>query len=137
MDKIRKHFEQEASDFDQIIVTLIPDYVRMVDALVAALPFERAAAIRVIDLGCGTGTVALRVLETFANAHVTCLDVAENMIAMARTKLAQHRHVCWRVGDFDTFEADAPYDAVVSSLALHHLPTDDDKREFYRRIYDA
>jgi len=33
----------------------------MVDALVSAMPFERTAAIRVIDLGCGTGTVALRV----------------------------------------------------------------------------
>jgi tRNA (cmo5U34)-methyltransferase len=30
-----------------------------------------------------------------------------------------------------------PYDAVVSSLALHHLITDGDKIDFYRKIYDA
>jgi len=137
MDTIREHFEQEASEFDRIIVTLIPDYLHMVDALVAALPFDKMSAIRVIDLGCGTGTVALRVLETFANADVTCLDVAENMIATARTKLARYPHIRWRTGDFNTFEADAPYDAVVSSLALHHLPTDEDKRRFYRRIHGA
>jgi tRNA (cmo5U34)-methyltransferase len=137
MDHVKEHFEEEATEFDHIIVTLIPDYAHMVDALVVAMPFDRTAAIRVIDLGCGTGTVALRVLDTFANAHVTCLDVAENMIAMARTKLAKHPQVRWRVGDFDTFAAEAPFDAVVSSLALHHLPTDGDKRRFYQRIYEV
>ena len=49
MDTIREHFEQEASEFDQIIVTLIPDYLQMVDALVAALPFSATDAIRVVS----------------------------------------------------------------------------------------
>jgi trans-aconitate methyltransferase len=38
----------------------------------------------VLDLGCGTGTVALSILRVFPNAHLTCLYLAENMIAMAR-----------------------------------------------------
>jgi len=59
----------------------------MVNALVAVTPFERTAAVRVIDVGCGTGMVALQVLETFGNADVTCLDLAENMIPMAQTEL--------------------------------------------------
>lgn len=137
MDQIKQHFEEEASEFDRIIVSLIPDYTRMVDALVAAIPFERTAPIRVIDLGCGTGTVALNILETFSNAQVTCLDVADNMITMARTKLARYPQVHWLAGDFEIFDANGTYDAVVSSLALHHLATDDDKRRFYRRIYGA
>lgn len=137
MDHVKEHFEQEATEFDRIIVTLIPGYAHMIDALVAALPFERTAAIRTIDVGCGTGTVALRVSEAFPNAQVTCLDVAENMIAMARAKLAPYPQVRFHRGDFDTFAVDAPYDAVVSSLALHHLPTDESKREFYRRVYDT
>lgn len=137
MDRIKQHFEEEAQDFDRIILTLIPDYLRMLDALVAAIPFDSTAVIRVVDLGCGTGTVAHRVLQVFPNAQVTCLDVAENMVAMAQTKLARYPHVRWLVGDFDAFDADVKYDAVVSSLALHHLVTDDDKRRFCRRIYNA
>jgi tRNA (cmo5U34)-methyltransferase len=60
--------------------------------------------------------------------------MAENMIAMAQAKLAPYSSVRYLVGDFACF--DGEYDAVVSSLALHHLATDEDKRCFFQRIYD-
>jgi tRNA (cmo5U34)-methyltransferase len=137
MDAIRKHFEEEAREFDRIIVALIPAYSQMVDALVQAIPFENSSPVRVADLGCGTGTVAVRVLGSFPNAQVTCLDLAENMITMARAKLRRHPQVQYAVCDFNRFDLDRNYDAVVSSLSLHHLVTNDDKREFYRRIYES
>jgi len=133
MDAVKKHFEEEAPDFDRIILTLIPNYPRMVEALVAALPFEIFAPVRVIDLGCGTGTVAQAVLKAFPNANITCLDLVENMIVLAQAKLAHNPCVRFVVGDFTSF--DGEYDAVVSSLALHHLATDEDKKQFYRGIY--
>jgi tRNA (cmo5U34)-methyltransferase len=135
MDRVRQHFEEEAPDFDRIILTLIPDYARMVEALVAAIPFEKAASFSIIDLGCGTGSVARAVLGAFPNARVTCLDLAENMITIAHGKLAAYPQVRYIVGDFAAVEGE--YDAVISSLALHHLVTDDDKRCFYRRIYES
>ena len=45
--------------------------------------------------------------------------------------------VRYRVGDLADYEFDNTNDAVVSSLALHHLITDEDKIDFYRKIYDA
>lgn len=80
-------------------------------------------------------TVALSILRAFPNAHLTCLDLAENMIAVARAKLRAYPDVRYVLGDFKDFSGD--YDAVVSSLALHHIQTDDAKQPFYRRIYDA
>jgi tRNA (cmo5U34)-methyltransferase len=43
----------------------------------------------------------------------------------------------WLTGNARTKESpmDGEYDAVISSLALHHLATDEDKKYFYRRIY--
>ena len=137
MDEIKQHFEAEARDFDGIILTLIPDYRRMVEALVAAIPFESAAPLRAIDLGCGTGTVTQAVVDAFPNAHVTCLDLAENMIAMAQSKMADFPQVSYVLSDFKIFEFDGRYDVIVSSLALHHLATDDEKRRLYRRIYES
>jgi|SRR5580658_135875 tRNA (cmo5U34)-methyltransferase len=135
MDAVRQHFEQEAADFDRIIVELIPHYADMVQALVAAIPFDGNAQIQVVDLGCGTGTVAKQVLEMFPHAEVTCLDLADNMIAMAKAKLGSCPRVRYITGDFNTFDLRSNYDAIVSSLALHHLVTDEDKRRFYRRSY--
>ena len=57
------------------------------------------------------------------------------MIKMAQAKLAAYPQVRYILGDFAAIEGE--YDAVISSLALHHLVTDDDKRCFYRRIYES
>jgi tRNA (cmo5U34)-methyltransferase len=135
MDNVKRHFENEARDFDRIILTLIPHYATMIRALVEAIPFDRAFPLRAIDLGCGTGTVAARVLDIFPNAQVTCLDLAENMVAMARERLAPRSHVEYVVADFSKFEFTSRYDVAISSLALHHLETDGDKLSFYRRVF--
>lgn len=135
MKDVRQHFNAEAHEFDELILKLIPDYPHMLAALVAAIPFDRSARLRIIDLGCGTGTVAEYALNSFLNAHVTCLDLAENMVAVARAKLARFENVRYVVGDFSAFEGN--YDVVLSSLALHHLATDDSKRRFYRSFTTA
>jgi tRNA (cmo5U34)-methyltransferase len=128
---------EQAREFDAFIGTLIPHYPQMVEALVAAIPFERAAPIRVMDLGCGTGTVAEAVLANFPNVRMTCLDLSEGMIAMAKIKLAEQPHVRYLVSDVESHQFDETYDAVVSSLALHHLMTDADKQLIYRRIHES
>lgn len=135
MDGVRQHFNAEAREFDGLIAKLIPYYQQMVEALVLAIPFERSAAVKVADLGCGTGTVAQYVFQVFPNAQITCVDLAENMIAMAQAKLSMHGTTQYLVSDFQSFAFDGKYDAIVSSLALHHLATDADKQSFYGQIW--
>lgn len=137
MENIKEHFEVEAHAFDEIIQCLIPYYPQMLEALVAALPFERATPIHVIDLGCGTGSIARHIKGTYPEATITCVDIAENMLGMARGKLGSGPDVRYQLANFQTYEFDAKYDAVVSSLALHHLVTDSDKQAFYRKAYGS
>ena len=137
MDAIHEHFAVEAPDFDRLITALIPGYGEMVQALVRVLPFEASTPIRVLDLGCGTATVTQAVLAAFPTARVTCVDLAAPMIARARAKLAGFDRVEYVIGDFSPLDLPGPYDAVVSSLALHHLNSDDEKRACYARIYNG
>ncbi len=137
MESVKRHFEEEAREYDEIIKKLIPGYPQMVEALVDALPFEKSAVISVIDLGCGTGTVARAVKDVFPSANITCLDIAEGMLQMARLKMADAPETVYINADFSSLDFSGEYDAVVSSLALHHLETDEDKQEFYRKIYSG
>jgi tRNA (cmo5U34)-methyltransferase len=135
MDIVKEHFEAEAKEFDEIIVKLIPFYEQMIGALIDSIPFDSNCEIRVIDLGCGTGTIARKISDRFPNSRIVCLDIASNMIDIAKHKLSNHSNSDFIVGDFSQIDFKEKFDVVVSSLALHHLETDYDKKEFYEKIY--
>lgn len=135
IEAVKNHFDAEAEEFDTIILKLIPYYMEMTEALVLAIPFSKNERIHVMDLGCGTGTVARKIKTAFPSAQISCVDIAENMIAMTQKKLDGQAE-CY-VCDFYKFVFDKKYDVIVSSLALHHLENDDDKQMFYQKIYAA
>jgi tRNA (cmo5U34)-methyltransferase len=138
VEKVKQHFEEEAQEFDAIIRRLIPNYEQMLDALVTALPFNHCQPIRVVDLGCGTGTIARRIKDVYPLAQVTCVDIAEKMLQIAQVKLGEAGDdLRYQLANFEDYEFDATYDVAVSSLALHHLMSDNDKIKFYKKIYDC
>jgi len=97
---IKDHFEKEAHEFDSIIVKLIPYYDQMINALIDSIQFDPSDNIRIIDLGCGTGTIAKRLAEKFPNSKIVCLDIASKMIEIAKYKLRDHKNTEFIVGDF-------------------------------------
>ncbi len=137
MDRIKEHFESEARIYDETIIKLCPHYDQMIEALTDSIHFDRDKAIRVIDLGCGTGTISKRISELFPNSELVCLDIASNMLDIAKYKLSDHPKIEFLIGDFYSFEFGGKFDLAVSSLALHHLVSDDDKKAFYSKIFNA
>ena len=76
-----------------------------------------------IDMGTGTGTLALQAAG--ACARVYAVDVSPAMLSVARQKAdkAGAANIEFHHGGFLTYEhAAGPVDAVVSQAALHHLP---------------
>jgi len=131
-------FEEEAKEFDCVIPLLIPFYKEIYNILVDTIPFESNESIKILDIGCGTGTFAKILKEAYPNSRITCLDFAQNMIEIARTKLIQYRKdVDFYVGDFNKLNLYKEYDVIVSSFALHHIPTDREKIRLYKNIYKA
>ena len=137
MENVKEHFEEEAKEFDNTILKLIPRYNEMINCMVSIIPFNNSEEFKLLDLGSGTGNITKAVKEKYPNSKISCIDIAENMIQMARIKLQNYTDIEYYTGDFSEFEFEEKYDVIVSSLALHHIKTDDDKKGFYDKIFSA
>lgn len=56
---------------------------------------------------------------------------------MAKIKLEQYTDVQYVIADLSQYQFVEKYDVVVSSLALHHMITNEDKKNLYKSIYDS
>ncbi|HET7033615.1 MAG TPA: methyltransferase domain-containing protein [Casimicrobiaceae bacterium] len=81
----------------------------------------------VVDLGCGPATQLCQVAALHPTTRFTGVDLSPSMLASAKAHVAQHRvdNVALVEGDITGLGsfATASVDGVISTLALHHLPT--------------
>ncbi len=136
MRSIRNDFSSRKDAYDQEIARCVPNYRRMLESAIDSLPFE-SDDLHIIDLGTGTGALAELVLQRYPGCHLTCVDMTSDMLDKARERLDPASDVQFVLKDFYELELPGNTDAVVSSLALHHLITDDDKRCFYARVLEC
>lgn len=136
MSKTKILFEQEAKDFDYIIPLLIPFYNKIYEMLIETIPLPTQKTFKILDIGCGTGTLAKKLKENFPLSQITCLDFANNMIEIAKNKLSEYQNdIRFVIGDFNDIEFHDKYDVIVSCFALHHIPSDKEKIKTYQNIY--
>lgn len=85
----------------------------------------------VVDLGAGTGNTSRRIRQV---GQLICVDISENMLRIARSKLAHLGAVRYVKADLLEFFREAPdFDALISTYAVHHL-TEDEKRILFEEI---
>jgi ubiquinone/menaquinone biosynthesis C-methylase UbiE len=86
--------------------------------------------MKVLDLGCGTGTLTLMIKQTCPEADVTGLDGDPHVLDIAREK-SRGMNIQWDEGLASSLPyPDSIFDRVVTSLVIHHLVTDDKRRAF-------
>lgn len=87
---------------------------------------------RVLDLGCGTATLAILIKQNHPQAEVVGLDVDPKILEIARKKVAK-AGVDIRLDQGLAYALPYPenfFDRVLSSLVFHHLTTEDKERTF-------
>lgn len=98
----------------------LKDMRRRVIALAGVQPGEH-----VLDVGCGTGTLALEALRIVGRAgRVAGIDPSPQQIARARAKAARHHMGAeFQVGAIERLPfPNETFDVVFSTLMMHHLP---------------
>ena len=81
----------------------------------------------VLDVGCGTGTLAMRAKSRHPSARIVGLDGDPEVLGIARRKIdGAHLQIELHEGFADDGSAFAPasFDRILTSLLLHHLPSE-------------
>ncbi len=122
---------------------LTPLYDRLISFTLQEIALKRrlieqarlAPKMRVVDLGCGTGTLALLLAREGPDLNVTGVDVDPDVLAIARRKAADAGvAIEWILGRTEEAPiAPGSVDRVFSTLMLHHLAAD----EKHRALSDA
>lgn len=130
-------FDLAAEGYDAMRRCLVPCFDDFYGTAVRQITDHIPAHGKVLDLGAGTGMLSAILLKSRPDAEITLLDASSNMLAKAEEKL---KGKIKGVIESDMVKADlmanGPWDAVISSLAIHHLE-DEDKVDLFRRIRAA
>ena len=131
---VRRHLRLEIDAYDETIRRFIPGYEEMLRLAAATLAPLRPELV--IDLGAGTGALSEAILEHGHAAAVELIDVDDEMLAQARTRLARFGDRV-RVRKQSFRDPLPPCDCIAASLALHHVPTLGEKQAVYANIREA
>jgi tRNA (cmo5U34)-methyltransferase len=128
-------FDEAAQGYDLSRRQLVPPFDDFYRTVVESIPHEPDAAIRVLDLGAGTGVLSALVARAFPRARITLVDVSPEMLGVARRRFADEpERFELRVLDYAREPLPGEYEVVVSALSIHHLDGTG-KRELFRKIY--
>jgi tRNA (cmo5U34)-methyltransferase len=144
----RWNTNEAAEAFDAAAQFIHPLYTEIQQLVVNQLPFDKNAALFVVDLGGGSGRLIERILTHFFHARAANVDQSEAFLAIAERRLRPfgdralliHRRLQddWPAELKPHREGEAPAEpnAIVSMSAIHHLDSTE-KRTLYRRCYET
>jgi tRNA (cmo5U34)-methyltransferase len=128
------YFGSMRESYDSLIHRAVPRYDEMIERLLDYLPRD---AQRVLELGCGTGNLSLRLAESLPHATLTLIDGSLEMIEVVRSRIEEasprsSQRTRYVVARFEELELrPRSFDLVVSSISLHHVQ---DKARLYAGI---
>jgi tRNA (cmo5U34)-methyltransferase len=133
---VAAHLHIKLEEYDQRIRTFVIGYEAMIAAAARTVATIAAEPLRLVDLGTGTGALALACVEQRPTTSVTAIDEDAGILALAAERLKGSTGARFIEGSFTTV-ALPDADAIVASLSLHHIRTAEEKRELYARCRAA
>jgi tRNA (cmo5U34)-methyltransferase len=135
MEHIKKAFNAVATEYDSQREHIIPEMRFFYGAAIWAAE-SRTIEPEILDIGAGTGLLSALMLRKFPDAHMTLLDISENMLEVARQRFSGQENIRYIVSDYSRSELTGRYDIICSALSIHHLAPED-KRRLFGKIFSA
>ncbi|OBZ10998.1 trans-aconitate 2-methyltransferase [Bacillus sp. FJAT-26390] len=132
-DIVKQHFDAVAPQYDRQRRQLIPCFDDFYGIATDMVNCDNEAP-RILDLGAGTGLFASFIRSKYPKASLTLIDLSEEMLKGARLRFGDDPSVSYIAADYTTYPYTGKYDAIISSLSIHHL-THPAKRALLRSIH--
>ncbi|GAF15409.1 methyltransferase [Bacillus sp. JCM 19045] len=125
------HFAQL---YDQLMGHV--DYNQWLNYMKQTLKRENLSGLSVLDLGCGTGELLVRLKQ--AGGHVTGVDLSEDMLAIAQKKLTASGFNCQLLqGDMSELDAIGSFDVVsIFCDSLNYLSNENEVKKTFANCFN-
>lgn len=131
---IEEQFNTIAQEYDVNRKKFIPCFQDFYENTTKFITSNIAQPQSVLDLGAGTGLLTYFWYQEFPTAEYMLVDVADEMLDVARKRFNGIDGVSFRLWDYSKGLPDKDFDVIVSALSIHHLEHEE-KRELFEKIY--
>lgn len=139
-EQIRERFDNDVERFSNLETgqTATMDAPLVLDLVTRAAARTNPDATNLLDLGCGAGNYALKMLQQIPEMAVTLVDLSRPMLDRARQRVADAggRHVRTIQGDIRAIDLGAPqFDIILAAMVLHHLRGEEEWRAVFEKLF--
>lgn len=119
---LEKNFNKAAHTYDNYSQV----QQKMAHHLIQTIRMKHLYVKRILEIGCGTGYFTQLLAETYPDAQITAIDLAENMIRKAEEQV-EEENVKFVIADAESLSqfATETYDLIVSNAAIHWVQNPD------------
>lgn len=132
---IEEQFNSIAQEYDANRKKFIPCFQDFYENTTRFITSNIAKPQSVLDLGAGTGLLAYFWYKAFPAAEYVLVDVAGEMLDVARKRFSGIDNVSFQLADYSKGLPDKDFDVIVSALSVHHLEHEG-KRLLFDKIYE-
>lgn len=113
---IASRFSASSATYDRAAVVQ-PMVVEKVFHMLARV----GAVDRILEIGCGTGSLTEKLVGRFPETWIDAVDVSDKMIALSQRRLAGNSRIRWIISTVGDLPGTAVYPLIVSSSSLHWI----------------
>lgn len=123
-----------SGEYDERISKSIPYYDAFNEQILDILQQRGAMSGEWLDLGCGTGTLALQAHTRFPDFHFVLADPSDHMLKLAQEKLAALA-VEWICAGSEQLAVFPDRFQVVTAVQSHHYLRPDERAQVVKKIF--